>query len=109
MKPSPKYATCALLYYLDADGMWEYDIFASLERSYPSGQLTSLREELVGLSTLGWLDTVEQKESRGRILRRYRLHASIRPVIEYQLKLEKLKDVVRAAGIEPTVREAVAS
>lgn len=108
MKPSPKYAACALLYYLDGEGMWEHEIFASLERSYPSGQLTSLREDLIGLSTLGWLDTFDQKEARGRILRRYALHPNIRPVIEYQLRLKKLADVVRAAGIQ-TDREVSAS
>jgi hypothetical protein len=99
MKPSPKYAACVLLYHLEDRAVWEYEIFEALERVYPPGQLNSLREDLVGLSTLGWISTAEQKEYRGRILRSYALNANVRPVLEYQLRLASFDDIMRQAGI----------
>jgi hypothetical protein len=89
MKPATKYAA-ALALYRNEGGSWEYELFDELRRHYPESQLQALREDLVGMSTLGWLDIVEQREQAGQILRRYALRPEVRPFLEYQLDLGKV-------------------
>jgi hypothetical protein len=75
------------LYHLGAPGIWEHRLFGLLRRHYRDVELSGLREDLVGMSTVGWLDVLELREHRGHILRRYALAPSARPLIEYQLNL----------------------
>lgn len=89
MRPAVKYAATMTLYHAGAEGVWEYDLFDRLTRHYPQAQLSSLREDLVGMSTLGWLDTLEEREYRGNILRRYAMRDDVRPFLEYQLDVAK--------------------
>lgn len=76
------------LYHLGADGIWEHELFGLLRQHYRDPELAGLREDLIGMSTVGWLDTLEQRTHRGQILRRYRLADTARPLIEYQLNLD---------------------
>ncbi|HEX4361600.1 MAG TPA: hypothetical protein VH141_28965 [Pseudonocardia sp.] len=89
MKPATKYAA-ALALYRQEGGRWEYELFDELRRHFPEHELQALREDLVGMSTLGWLDIVEQREHSGQILRRYALRPEVRPFLEYQLDLGKI-------------------
>lgn len=88
MKPAPKYQAAMTLYHLGEQGIWEHELFGMLRHHYRDCELTSMREDLIGLSTVGWVDTLDQREHRGQILRRYRLAKSARPLIEYQLNLD---------------------
>jgi hypothetical protein len=87
VKPAPKYQAAMTLYHLDQP-IWEHQLFGLLRQHYRDTELTGLREDLIGLSTVGWLDTVGQCEHRGQILRRYRLADSARPLVRYQLNLD---------------------
>jgi hypothetical protein len=89
MKPATKYAA-ALALYRQETARWEYELFDELRRHYPEHELQALREDLVGMSTLGWLDIIEQREHAGQILRRYALRPEVRPFLEYQLDLDKI-------------------
>ncbi len=89
MKPAPKYQAAMVLYHLDEQGIWEHQLFGLLRQHYPAHDLSGLREDLIGLSTVGWLITEALAEHGGQIIRRYRLAASARPLIEYQLNLNR--------------------
>lgn len=89
MKPAPKYQAAMTLYHLADRGIWEHQLFGLLRQHYAEHELAGLREDLIGMSTVGWLDTIEQRTHRGQILRRYRLTDTARPLIEYQLDLDK--------------------
>ncbi|MGW3485556.1 hypothetical protein [Rhodococcus rhodochrous] len=100
MKPAPKYQAAMTLYRLGDRGIWEHRLFGVLRQHYRDSELSGLREDLIGMSTVGWLDTLEQLEHRGQILRCYRLAASARPLIEYQLNLETYRPSdLSSAGI----------
>lgn len=88
MKPAPKYQAAMTLYHLEGQGIWEHHLFSLLRQHYRDSELTGLREDLIGLSTVGWVDVLDQREHRGQILRQYRLAGSARPLIEYQLNLD---------------------
>ena len=87
MKPAPKYQAAMTLYHLGRPGIWEHHLFLLLRQHYRDSELMSLREDLIGLSTVGWVDVLDQREHRGQIVRQYRLAESARPLIEYQLNL----------------------
>jgi len=87
VKPAPKYQAAMTLYHLGNRGIWEHRLFGVLRQHYRDSELSGLREDLIGMSTVGWLDTLEQREHRGQILRFYRLAESARPLIAYQLNL----------------------
>lgn len=89
MKPAPKMQAVMVLYHLGEDGLWEHHMFGALRRHYGDAELSGLREDLVGLSTVGWLDVLEHRSHRGHLLRRYRLAASARRLVEYQLDLRR--------------------
>ncbi|MCW2859784.1 MAG: hypothetical protein JWP48_1492, partial [Actinoallomurus sp.] len=55
MKPPLKYAVATVLYATDAHGIWEHELFDRLLAHYRAVELRALREELVSLSTVGWL------------------------------------------------------
>jgi hypothetical protein len=88
MKPAPKYQAAMTLYHRGDRGIWEHHLFALMRQHYRDSELTGLREDLIGLSTVGWVDVLDQREHRGQILRQYRLAESVRPLIEYQLNLD---------------------
>lgn len=90
MKPPLKYAVTTVLYVTDADGIWEHELFDLLLAHYRAVELRALREELVSLSTVGWLHIAEEREYAGQLLRRYALADHIRPFIRFQLDLDKL-------------------
>lgn len=98
MKPAPKYVAAALLYRIGPDGIWEYDLFDRLCRSYPAAELQALREDLVGMCTVGWLDVVAERLHAGQILRRYALRPEVRPFLEFQLDLARFDDVLGGAA-----------
>ncbi|MBN3454922.1 hypothetical protein [Mycolicibacterium sp.] len=88
MKPAPKYQAAMVLYHQGDQGIWEHHLFSLMRQHYRDSDLTGLREDLIGLSTVGWVDVLDQREHRGQILRQYRLAESARPLIEYQLNLD---------------------
>lgn len=90
MKPPLKYAVTTVLYATDAHGIWEHELFDRLLAHYRAVELRALREELVSLSTVGWLHIDEEREYAGQLLRRYALADHIRPFIRFQLDLDKL-------------------
>lgn len=90
MKPAVKYAAVAALYRSDTSGIWEHQIFQRLLSVYPRHQLRALREDLISLSTVGWLVIVEEVEYRGQLLRRYALGEHIRPFVRFQLNVDRL-------------------
>jgi hypothetical protein len=94
MKPAPKYTAAALLYRIGAEGIWEYDLFDRLCRAYPAAELRALREDLVGMSTVGWLDVVAERQHSGQILRRYALRPEVRPFLEFQLDLARFDNLL---------------
>lgn len=75
------------LYHLGHQGIWEHHLFSLLRQHYRDNELMGLREDLIGLSTVGWVDVLNQREYRSQIIRQYRLAESARPLIEYQLNL----------------------
>ncbi|GAB3360128.1 hypothetical protein [Amycolatopsis echigonensis] len=89
MKPAPKMQAVMVLYHLGEQGLWEHHLFGALRQHYRDAELSGLREGLVGLSTVGWLDVVGQRSHRGHLLRRYALAASARRLVEYQLDLRR--------------------
>jgi hypothetical protein len=90
MKPPLKYAVATVLYATEAHGIWEHELFDRLLAHYRAAELRALREELVSLSTVGWLHVAEEREYAGQLLRRYALADHIRPFIRFQLDLDKL-------------------
>jgi hypothetical protein len=90
MKPPLKYAITTVLYATEAHGIWEHELFDRLLAHYRAVELRALREELVSLSTVGWLHIAEEREYAGQLLRRYALADHIRPFIRFQLNLDKL-------------------
>jgi hypothetical protein len=87
MKPAPKYQAAMTLHRVGGEGMWEHHLFGVMLQHYRDVELSGLREDLIGMSTVGWLDVLEQREHKGQILRRYALKDSSRRLIEYQLDL----------------------
>jgi hypothetical protein len=87
MKPAPKFQAAMTLYDLDERGIWEHRLFGVLQQHYPAAELSGLREDLIGLSTVGWLKIIEQREHHGQILRKYALEHAARRLVEYQLDL----------------------
>ncbi|MCE0764162.1 hypothetical protein LWC35_14760 [Pseudonocardia kujensis] len=87
MKPAPKIQAVLSLYHLGERGTWEHHLFGALRAHYAPAELSGLREDLVGLRTVGWLEVVDQRMHRGHILRRYALKASARKMVEHQLDL----------------------
>jgi hypothetical protein len=88
MKPAPKYQAAMILHRIGDRGMWEHHLFGVMLQHYREADLLGLREDLIGMSTVGWLDILEQREHAGQILRRYALKESGRRVITYQLDLD---------------------
>jgi hypothetical protein len=91
VKPTPKYAVAALLHRAGSQGAWEHELFNRLRPLYEPVALEPMRDDLVGLVTLGWLDTVEEREVGGQLVRRYALSPAIRPFLEYQLDLPRVE------------------
>ncbi|GHJ33842.1 MULTISPECIES: hypothetical protein [Streptomyces] len=89
MTPAPKFQAAMTLYHLGGQGVWEHHLFRALQQHYRESELSGLREDLIGLSTVGWLRIVEQREHRGQILRRYALAPSARRLVEHQLDLRR--------------------
>jgi hypothetical protein len=85
MKPSTKFAAVRVLYHAGDEGLWEYEIFRRLESEYASAELATVRDELVGLSSVGWLNVPAQREQRGVLFRKYALFPSTRTFVEGQL------------------------
>jgi hypothetical protein len=87
MKPAPKYQAAMALHRLGDEGIWEHHLFGLMRRHYRESELAGLREDLVGLSTVGWLRILDQRDFRGQILRRYAMEPAARRLVEYQLDL----------------------
>lgn len=87
MTPPPKYAVVALLHDAGPAGVWEHVLHRRLLSHYERSDLYALREDLVSLSTIGWVDTVDELEHGTALLRRYALADHIRGFVEYQLDL----------------------
>ena len=111
MKPALKYAAVAVLYATGPDGIWEHELFDRLLTHYRAVELHSLREELVSLSTVGWLHVTNEREYAGQLLRRYALAEHVRPFLRFQLDLDKvmsfLGQTARSTSSTPVVRGAV--
>src|SRR3978361_766283 len=88
MKPAPKYQAAMTLHQVGAEGMWEHHLFGVMLQHYRDVELSGLREDLIGMSTVGWLDVLEPRQHNGRILRGYALKHPSRRLIEYQLNLD---------------------
>ncbi len=70
--------------------MWEHVLHRELRPRYEPTSLYGVREDLVSLSTIGWVHTVDEREHGRALLRRYALADHIRPFVEYQLDLPAL-------------------
>jgi hypothetical protein len=92
MKPPVKYAVTTLLYAAEAHGIWEHELFDRLLAHYRTVELRALREDLVSLSTVGWLRITQERVYAGQLLRCYALADHIRPFIRFQLDLDELLD-----------------
>jgi hypothetical protein len=90
MRPAAKYAIVALLHRAGSAGVWEYDLYTQLRPRYEDGGLHGIREDLISLSTVGWVTHVDEREHAGALLRRYTLGEHIRAFVEYQLDLSAL-------------------
>lgn len=90
MTPSPKYALVALLHRAGPAGVWEHVLHRTLQPLFEPTALYGVREDLVGLSTIGWVHTVDERVHGRSLLRRYALADHIRPFVEYQLDLPAL-------------------
>ena len=90
MRPAAKYAIVALLHRAGPAGAWEYDLYARLRPRFEEGGLHGMREDLISLSTVGWVTHVDEREHAGALLRRYALGEHIRAFVEYQLDLPAL-------------------
>jgi hypothetical protein len=106
MKPAPKYQATMTLYHLGSQGAWEYELFALLRQHYRDSELSGLREDLIGLSTVGWVDVLDHREHCGQILRRYRLAESARPLIAYQLNLDSYLPTDMATAVALSSKDA---
>ncbi|MGH3504890.1 MAG: hypothetical protein ACRDQA_28940 [Nocardioidaceae bacterium] len=90
MRPAVKYAAVGALYTTTAQGIWEHDLYQRLRGLYSRADLQALREDLVSMSTVGWLQIVEERDHRGQLLRKYALADHIRPFIRFQLRLDEV-------------------
>lgn len=90
MRPAAKYAIVALLHRAGPAGVWEYDLYSRLRPHFEEGGLHGIREDLISLSTVGWVTHVDEREHAGALLRRYALGDHIRSFVEYQLDLPAL-------------------
>ncbi|MGH3628893.1 MAG: hypothetical protein ACRDRL_15840 [Sciscionella sp.] len=109
MRPATKYAATAILYRTSAQGIWEHEIFHRLRTHYPPAELHALREDLVSMSTVGWLNIVDEREYRGQLLRRYALADGIRPFIRFQLRIGEILTFLGGDADKPDQPLAVAS
>lgn len=94
MKPAVKYAAVAALHSAGPNGLWEHELFSRLKQHYRNSELVSLREDLVGLATVGWLRATEESLHEDQLLRRYALVEGIRPVAEFQLDLHDIESAL---------------
>lgn len=85
MKPSTKFAAVRVLHEAGDEGLWEHEVFGRLEGEYPATELAGLRDQLVGLSSIGWLEVLDEAEYQGIAMRRFALYPSMRSFVEYQL------------------------
>jgi hypothetical protein len=108
MKPAPKYQAAMTLHQVGAQGMWEHHLFGVMLQHYRATELSGLREDLIGMSTVGWLDILEQREHSGQILRKYALRDSGRRLIEYQLNLDAYLPTDLDAPVPAARREVLA-
>jgi hypothetical protein len=90
VNPSPKYALVALLHRAGPAGVWEHALHRELQPRYERSALYGVREDLVSLSTIGWVHTVDERAHGRALLRRYALADHIRSFVEYQLDLPAL-------------------
>lgn len=90
MKPAVKYAALTALHSAWPQAVWEQSIFQLLDQRYRRSELAGLREELVGLRTLGWLEVEEEAEFDGQLLRKYRLVEPYTDTIARQISVEKI-------------------
>lgn len=90
MKPAVKYAALTALHSVWPQAVWEQSIFQLLDQHYRRKELAGLREELVGLRTLGWLEVVEEAEFEGQLLHRYRLFEPYTDTIARQISVERI-------------------
>lgn len=98
MKPAVKYAAVGVLYAAGPEGIWEHEIYAGLRSRYPRSALQPLREDLVSMRTVGWLQIIEEAEHRGQLLRKYALADHIRPFVRYQLHIDDVVAVLPGSG-----------
>lgn len=90
MKPAVKYAALTALHSVWPQAVWEQSIFRLLDQRYRRSELAGLREELVGLRTLGWLEVEEETEFDGQLLRKYRLVDAYTDTIARQISVERI-------------------
>ena len=103
MKPAVKYAAVGVLYAAGPEGIWEHEIYTELRSRYPRSALQPLREDLVSMRTVGWLQILQEADHHGQLLRKYALAEHIRPFVRYQLKIDDIlaflpDDRARTAG-----------
>ena len=91
MKPAVKYAAVAALHSAGPDGLWEHELFTLLKGHYRITELVALREDLVGLATVGWLRATAERWHGDQLVRRYALVEGIRPVAQFQLNLGAIR------------------
>jgi hypothetical protein len=87
MKPAVKYAAVGVLYAAGPEGIWEQEIYTGLRFRYSRSALQSLREDLVSMRTVGWLQIIQEADHHGQLLRKYALADHIRPFVRYQLRI----------------------
>ncbi|KID31651.1 hypothetical protein HQ32_01473 [Prauserella sp. Am3] len=104
MKPAVKYAAVAALHSAGPNGLWEHELFSHLKQHYRLSELVSLREDLVGLATVGWLQATGENWHDDQLLRRYALVEGIRPVAEFQLKLHDIESALGNSTPAATAR-----
>lgn len=90
MKPAMKYAAITLLHDAFPDAIWEHEIFAVLDHCYSRSETSALREELVGLRTLGWIEPSEEQMFEGQILRKYELQPRYTAAVERQIDIPSI-------------------
>jgi hypothetical protein len=99
MKPAVKYAAVGVLYAAGPEGIWEHEIYARLRSRYSRSALQPLREDLVSMRTVGWLQIIQEADHHGQLLRKYALADHIRPFIRYQLRINDVLAILPGGGM----------
>jgi hypothetical protein len=101
VKPAVKYAAVGVLYAAGPEGIWEHEIYAGLRSRYSRSALQPLREDLISMRTVGWLEIVQEADHHGQLLRKYALADDIRPFVRFQLRIDNVLAFLPGSGTRP--------